>query len=181
MNLSCSANKGSTHFCEGEIVVSDSWLVYIYIGGGSPEAFATSGSLYLINPTCHGQKVRDHGGDTRKEASWAVGRQQRNSRTAICSCVRGGTRALTRAQQNDFQQVTRVHAPVPPGWCEGPLCLPAQHTAIEILSHTRIGRIENSDLFSDNSTVSYTTKCPGADRCLNPICPRTPSMVSASC
>lgn len=131
MKLYCSANKGSTIFVKVRQLFLILGYLYIYLFMFfPPDAFATSGSLYLITPTCHGQKVRDHGGDTRKEASWAVGRQQPNSRTAICSCVRGGTRALTRAQQNDFQQVTRVHAPVPRGWCEGPLCLPAQHTAI---------------------------------------------------
>lgn len=51
--------------------------------------------------------------------SWAVGWQQPNSGTAICSCVRGGTGALTRAVGNDVQQVTGVHVQVPQGWCEG--------------------------------------------------------------
>lgn len=105
--------------------------LYIFI-----HAFASSGSLYLITPTCHGQKVRDHEGDTRKEASLAVGRQQPNSRTAICSCVRGGTRALTRAQQNDFQQVTRVHAPVPRGWCEGPMFTSTTHSNLNTWAHS---------------------------------------------
>lgn len=48
-----------------------------------------------------------------RQDSWGIGRQQPNSRTAICSCVQGGTRALTRALQNDLQQLTHVHVPVP--------------------------------------------------------------------
>lgn len=51
------------------------------------------------------------------EYRWGIGRQQPNSRTAICSCVQGGTGALTRAPQIDLQQVTHVHVPVPQRPC----------------------------------------------------------------
>lgn len=48
-----------------------------------------------------------------QQDSWGIGWQQANSRTAICSSVQEGTRALTGALQKDLQQVTHVHVPVP--------------------------------------------------------------------
>lgn len=60
---------------------------------------------------CHSQKVWDHGGDTNRQASTA-GKSPTAGLPSAPLC-REEQEHWHRALQNDLQQVTRVHVPVP--------------------------------------------------------------------